>query len=82
MKTQSTPGPFISLMLTLAAQVRYATSVSHSSPAQALASLPLTHLFARTMGRRKEGQLRPQLLVFRYSSFNHSASSSLSGAPW
>jgi hypothetical protein len=79
MKTQIAQGSFISLMLTLAQQIRYATSVPHHSRAEALACLPLTHLLARSLGRRKEEQLRPNQLIFRYSSSNQSASSCFSG---
>ena len=75
MTTQATLGSFISLMLSLAAQLRYATSVPNLSRAQALARLPLTHLLARSMARRKEEQLRQQRQVFRYSSSNQSTSS-------
>ena len=53
MKTQRMLGSFISLMLTLAEQVRYATSVPNLPPAQALARLPLTHLLARSIARTK-----------------------------
>lgn len=78
MTTHETQSTFISLIHTLAEDIRFATSVSKFSRAQALARFPLTRFLARSMAGRKEAQLQSQQRVFRYSNANQSASSSLS----
>jgi hypothetical protein len=76
MKTQATLGSLISLMLTLAAQVRHASNVPNHSRAKVVVRLLVFRFIARSLWRQHEEDARLSCMVFRFSSSNQSATPS------
>ena len=80
MKSQTTLGSFISLMLTLA-QVRHTTNVPDHSQPEVVPLLPLVRFMVISLSRQPAEQTSPSYRVFRYSSSHPSATSSFMGVP-
>jgi hypothetical protein len=77
MKTQTTLGSFISLILTLAAQPRYAASVAHHPQPEMVPLLPLLRLMVISWSRQMAEARRLECRVFRFSSSDQRETSPL-----
>jgi len=80
MKTQINPGRFIYLMLTLAAQVRYAANVPIHSRERLVTRLPVFRFIAFSMRRQQAEEAALGCRVFRFNSSDQCTPSSFVGA--
>jgi hypothetical protein len=65
MTTQSTLGPFMTLILTLTAKTKYAATVTNRPPTGVVSSLLFAQLLVEILKRRPTGYASPSARVFR-----------------
>jgi hypothetical protein len=76
MTTQSTLGPFMTLILTLTARTKYAAAVTNRPPAGIVSSLLFAQLLVELLKRKPAGYSSPRARVFRIGSAQECRASS------